>query len=206
MFRFLTLVFGVTLSATTAVAAPPTAELDPDALAQEIAKVKAFQARTQLVAQRTSSTPRVSATTTHTVRAGDTLYSLAREHDTTVSQIQDANGLDDTGIRLGQEIRIPSRVAVRVDAPTAPPGSVPANTVKLPEEGDIDVPTSGRVFQAISTEIIDRPYAVLPGDSLSSIAERACTTAGTLQELNLLSGDNILPGQMLELPKDHCLD
>lgn len=43
----------------------------------------------------------------HTVVAGDTLFSLSRRYGTTVSAIKSANGLTSDLIRLGQTLTIP---------------------------------------------------------------------------------------------------
>ena len=42
----------------------------------------------------------------HTVERGDTLFSLARRYDTTVDAIQALNDRSDTGIRVGQRLRV----------------------------------------------------------------------------------------------------
>jgi len=48
-------------------------------------------------------------TTNYTVQSGDTLYSLARRHGTTVAAIVQANNLPDpNNIRIGQELIIPT--------------------------------------------------------------------------------------------------
>jgi LysM repeat protein len=49
-----------------------------------------------------------SGTRRHTVRAGDTLYSLARAYGSTVLGIQRANGLTGTAIRTGAVLTIPA--------------------------------------------------------------------------------------------------
>lgn len=43
----------------------------------------------------------------HTVARGDTLFSLARRYNTTVSAIKSANGLSSDMIRIGQVLTIP---------------------------------------------------------------------------------------------------
>lgn len=43
----------------------------------------------------------------HTVVSGDTLFSLARRYNTTVSAIKSANGLSSDLIRVGQTLTIP---------------------------------------------------------------------------------------------------
>ncbi len=45
----------------------------------------------------------------YVVRQGDTLYSIARRHNTTVQAIMAANGLADYTIYVGQQLRIPIR-------------------------------------------------------------------------------------------------
>lgn len=45
--------------------------------------------------------------TTYRVRPGDTLWDIARAHDTTVSAILSANNLDDDTIQPGQDLLIP---------------------------------------------------------------------------------------------------
>lgn len=42
----------------------------------------------------------------HTVRSGDTLFAIARRHNTTVAEIQRLNGLRGTNIRPGQRLRV----------------------------------------------------------------------------------------------------
>lgn len=46
----------------------------------------------------------------HTVRSGDTLWSIARRYETSVDALRSANGLSEgSSIRPGQELRIPAR-------------------------------------------------------------------------------------------------
>ena len=49
-------------------------------------------------------------------------------------------------------------------------------------------------------------YAVLPKDNLSMISRRSCVPMATLIDLNALERpDQLVPGQRLQLPDDHCL-
>jgi LysM repeat protein len=50
-----------------------------------------------------SATPRA---TSHLVRRGDTLYSIARRYDTTVADVQRWNRLRGTAIKAGQRLII----------------------------------------------------------------------------------------------------
>lgn len=46
---------------------------------------------------------------TYRVRKGDTLYKIAREHDTTVDKIMQANNLTDNNLAVGQRLKIPQK-------------------------------------------------------------------------------------------------
>jgi LysM repeat protein len=41
------------------------------------------------------------------VQAGDTLFGIAAEFDTTVSELQKLNGITGSNLRIGQELKIP---------------------------------------------------------------------------------------------------
>ncbi len=51
--------------------------------------------------------PKPAPSRTHSVKSGDTLYSLSIKYGTSVSKIQSANGLSGTLIRVGQKLKIP---------------------------------------------------------------------------------------------------
>ena len=53
------------------------------------------------------TTPAMKSATYHKVESGDTLYSIARRHDTSVTQLKKVNGLTSDIIRVGQSLRLP---------------------------------------------------------------------------------------------------
>ncbi|MFH4966252.1 glucosaminidase domain-containing protein [Gaetbulibacter sp. M235] len=48
----------------------------------------------------------VTGSNTYTVEKGDTLYSISKKFNTTVSELQDMNGLTDNSISLGQKLKV----------------------------------------------------------------------------------------------------
>ena len=110
---------------------------------------------------------------TYTVRRGDTLFSIARRHGTTVNAIVRANGLVNANhIYAGQRLVIPGG-------------------------GSSSGSTSGG--QASSGSQV---YTVRRGDTLASIAYRHGTTAWAIASANGLANPNyIYPGQRLRIPK-----
>ena len=59
----------------------------------------------------------------YTVKKGDTLYSLAKKHGTTVVAIQKANNLKNTLIKAGQKLVIPGKTIVK-PSPVLPPAVI----------------------------------------------------------------------------------
>jgi LysM repeat protein len=77
------------------------------ALAVKPGGQEAQAALNQLGGQLPAPTTAPSGQTVYTVRAGDTLFSIARRFGTTVQAIMAANGLSSTTIRTGQQLIIP---------------------------------------------------------------------------------------------------
>ena len=116
-----------------------------------------------------------AATTTHTVRRGDTIGEIARSHRVPAAALAAANDLDDADhVRAGSALRIPDRSAGEV----ARPVPIVTRSAKRPE------------------------YVVRTGDTLSSIARRHGTTVRALIEENDLGASTakIREGQALEVP------
>lgn len=130
------------------------------------------------VAPRTETTtarsPAPASNVEHKIKAGDRLYSLARQYGTKVASIMEANpGLDPRRLRIGQAIRIPRSVS----SPTV------------------------RAATPASTQVAGgRTYKVVRGDNLTKIARRHGVSLGALRKANKLRSDRILVGQKLDIP------
>jgi len=78
-----------------------------------------------------SGTPAVADTDeeTYTVKSGDTLTKIAKAHHVKVKQLQAANGLTTTKIKVGEKLKIPARA----EAPVAPaPAPAPIDNTPAP--------------------------------------------------------------------------
>jgi LysM repeat protein len=108
------------------------------------------------------------------VQPGDSLWSLARTHGSTVDALATANGLT-TGstLRVGLALTVPGRFAA-VDATTG----APAANVGGP------APTQVRV---------------MPGDNLWKIARQHNTTIAAIMSLNGLTSDRLTVGEVLRV-------
>lgn len=128
----------------------------------------------------------------HTVVKGDTLYSLSKRYGVGLSELRSANGLSGNTISIGQVLQMPS-VGRQVSHSTiTQPVPIGQNTTLVRNVEPI--PFSG-------------VYAVLPGDTLYSIARRACVSVDEIVGENGLSNSALIsPGQRLNMPSGHCLN
>jgi LysM repeat protein len=114
----------------------------------------------------------------YTVKAGDTLYDLAIEHDTTVKALVKRNNLKGF-IHPGQVIEIPGKAGK--DA--AKRSSTQKASTKSAAKGSAD----GTV-------------TVKSGDTLSALSARYDVSVGSIMRANKLSSTMIYPGQKLTVP------
>ncbi len=150
---------------------------------------------------------------THTVQAGETLYSLARRYGVTVAQLRRANGLRSDVIRTGTVLTIPEatserthvvqrgetlyslarRYGVTVDALVSANGlagtAIRAGQVlRIPEGALGEADVSGRT------------HRVVAGETLYGIARRYGTSIQAIQQANDLEGTDIRAGMVLIIP------
>jgi murein DD-endopeptidase MepM/ murein hydrolase activator NlpD len=107
----------------------------------------------------------------YTVKAGDTLYRISVNNNTTVNNIKSLNNLTSDSISTGQKLLIKKGNSV-VTKPEEKPTN-PSNNVST--------------------------YTVKSGDTLSKIASQFNTSVSSLKSLNNLSSDIIYVGQTLNV-------
>jgi putative chitinase len=183
-----------------------------------------------LGAQTAWAAPPASAGMVHTVRPGDTMYSIARMYGTTVAAISAANHIANPNlIYVGQKLVI----AYGNYPPPPPPGPRPGQTVYIVRPGD----TLSGIARAFGTTVwaisaangIKNPnciyvgqrlviptgggggcyppcgggtyYRVQRGDTMYSIACRYHTTVWAISKANGISNPNVIyVGQVLRIP------
>ena len=136
---------------------------------------------------------RSSASATHEVKKGDTMYSIAKRYGVTQEAILAANGMKNHNLNLGQQLRIPAggtavaenrTVAAPVRAVSAPaPQRAPSRSVAVAKE-------SNKVVQ----------YTVQSGDTLWAIARKFNVSPVELLSLNNMNRNTALrPGDTVRV-------
>ncbi len=172
-------VSGIAARTGTSVSAIVAANnLRSDALIKvgQVLRVPSAGARTAAPA------PSRSASTTHTVAAGDTVSGLAKRYGTTVNAIVSANRLNSRAlIIVGQRLTIPGGTASEVRSAGSSSG--------------------GSSSASGSSSAATRTHVVRAGDNVTSLAKRYGTTVSRIASANgLRNAGLIYVGQRLTIP------
>lgn len=149
----------------------------------------------------------------YTIKPGDTLYSIARKFNTTVSEIINLNNLNNDNLSIGQQLKIPSKEEqTDYDIYTIMEGD---SLYKIANKYDITV--SDLIdFNALPTTILtvgdviripknpvngkENVYVVKPGDTLYKISNLYDVNINDLIESNNLNSNILSIGQELVIP------
>jgi membrane-bound lytic murein transglycosylase D len=143
--------------------------------------------------ESTSAAPNETLAT-YTVRKGDYLNKLAREHNVTVAQLVEWNGLDSEAVVPGQ------RLVLRAPAESEPaPAEAPTKQLKAVAKAAAPAaaPRAAvrKQFEAHQVHQVQR------GDTLFNISRRFGVSVKVLREVNNLTSDEVKLGQKLLVPQ-----
>lgn len=109
---------------------------------------------------------------TYTVKKGDTLSHIAKNHSTTVSNLKSLNGLKSDLIFPNQKLTVTKTTEAKQPAASAP---------------------------STTTKPVTSTYTIVSGDTLSAIASKHKITVANLKSWNKLTSDLIFPGDKLKV-------
>lgn len=118
-------------------------------------------------------TTKTQSPSTHVVRRGETLQSIARKYGVSIADLRRWNGLQSSTVKYGQRL------------------AVTPQSVSPPE----------RMSSTKSPAKKNSVYRVRKGDTLSSIAERHGISVATLKSLNRMKTNKVLVGSVLTVPR-----
>lgn len=137
-------------------------------------------------ALETAATPVTDVTpaTTYTVVKGDSLWTIARKHHLTVSELAAANNLSASApVRVGQRLLIPSK-----------PSSVAADPA-------VSAPSAREVAATPQPQRESVRHVVKPGETLGAIARKYQVKVGEIATINNIADPaRIRPGMELSIP------
>jgi membrane-bound lytic murein transglycosylase D len=152
--------------------------------------------------------------TLHTVRAGESLAGIARQHGVSTASLRTWNDLSGDTIHPGQQLRLTARPApadggedrvIRYtvaagDTLSAVAARYGVSVADLQQWNGIADPSRVRAGQVLEVRRAKwATYTVKPGDSLGRIAQNHRCTIDDLRAWNQLPGAVIHPGQQLRL-------
>ena len=159
------------------------------------------------------------------VKKGDTLYSIARDNNLSVSELKQLNNLTSNTLNVGQRLKIKSDATISPIEPTQPSDTSNIYTVKSGDSlysiarkynvtvndlinynnlksnvlsigQQIRIPSSTTNVGETSSNI----YTVKSGDSLYSIARKYNVTVNDLMKYNNLTSNLLSIGQQIRIP------
>ncbi len=115
-----------------------------------------------------------TAQTTHTVKKGETLYSVSKKYAVSMSEIANANHITTSqGLKIGQRISIPAKGAV----------------------------VQKQITLSAGKQIPARVHTITKGETLYSLCKKYGVTIHELKTWNSLSSTGVHPGQKLIVSK-----
>lgn len=143
---------------------------------------------------------------TYKVRPGDSLYSIAKQFNTTVDELKRTNNLTNNFISINQELKIPSKIEEETNLYTVKSGDTLYTIAKENNTTVEDIKNANNLSSdilTIGTKLIipvpETTYVVKPGDNLYQIARKYGTTVDNIKTLNNLTSNNLTIGQILVL-------
>lgn len=146
----------------------------------------------------------------YTVKSGDSLWSIAKKYNVSVSDLKEANGLTSSMLSIGDVLKIPViEEEFKENIYIVKSGD---SLYKIAQNYDTTVSeimklnnltstllSIGQMLQIPSTSSINT-YIVKSGDSLYKIAQNYNTTVDELMKLNNLTSTSLSIGQQLQIP------
>lgn len=148
----------------------------------------------------------------HIVKAGDTLWSIAKMHNLTVEQLKKLNGLTNNIISIGQVLKVSDGESdTTLTTYTVKPGdtlwkianmyNTTVDNLKIINNLDTNLLSIGQNLLIKEDYNNENEYVVKAGDSLWKIAKEYNVTVEDLKNANNLNSNVIFIGQVLKIPQ-----
>jgi LysM repeat protein len=132
-----------------------------------------------------ATTPKQTAnTSTYSVKAGDSLWTIAQAHKTSVAKLMSLNNLNSSVLQPGQTLKLVGTVAAQ-----------PAKTQAQPQQ------QAQAQTQEVTPQISANhtTYKVQSGDSLYTVAQKFGVSTDSIRKANALTSSTLQVGQSLTI-------
>ncbi len=159
--------------------------------------------------------PPIETEDIYIVQKGDSLYSIARDYNTTVDELRRLNNLTSDLLTIGQRLLLPNSsntsspqseegtyIVQRGDSLYSIAQKLGTTVDKLKKENNLtsNLLSVGQVLRIPTQQTNNITYTVQKGDSLYSIARDYNTTVDAIKNLNNLTSNLLSIGQILQIP------
>lgn len=146
----------------------------------------------------------IGDTELYQVKAGDTLYSIAKKYNIGVNELKTINNLDNNNLAVGQLLNVPSGLSL-VNSYVVEKGDT---LYSIAKQFDISV-NKLKEYNNLTNNLLnvgqkllipigeDTTYVVKSGDTIYSIAREFNTTVDKIKQLNNLQNNILSIGQIL---------
>lgn len=156
--------------------------------------------------------PESIITDEYKVVSGDTLYSISKKLDTTVSELKEINNLTDDKLKVGQILKVPTKVVDIGDTDLyevksgdtlysiANKYNISVNELKNLNNLDKNDLAIGQLLSIPSGLSLYNTYIVSSGDTLYGISKKFDVSVNELKKVNNLNSNLINVGDKLLIP------
>jgi LysM repeat protein len=131
-----------------------------------------------------SVTTNVKDQNQHKVKAGETLYSIARQYQLSVSDLKSWNDLKSANLEIGQVINLGNTTIIEAN-------KKPDTKINVQSEPDKN--------SEVNSDLANTTHKVQSGETLYSISRKYSISIQDLKALNVLNGNSVDIGQVLIL-------
>lgn len=146
-----------------------------------------------------ASTPKQTAnTSTYTVKAGDSLWTIAQAHKTSVDKLLALNNLKSSDLQPGQSLKVVGTAVAQPSKPVAQPQQAEAKpeVQAQPKQQEVKQQPQQKAAQPqVAANHVD--HSVVSGESLFTIANKYGVSVDSIRQANGLQNAAVSIGQSL---------
>lgn len=134
----------------------------------------------------------------HKVKAGETLYSIAKANGISVETLKSANGIKGDVLSVGQNLKIPAKSSETIFPKTKKADNSGFQMYREVSDEEIAIENARNKFVKITK---NPPYTIKAGDTAELIAKKFKVSPDAIIALNSLDEKNLKIGTVIKIPE-----